>query len=183
MIGLTGNPDSLTKLLLIIPELASMISNFESANFEKNSKDLVHHSDNRSFISLFQRDFKSLKATFSQWGNPFQEEGTELYNIETNAKAPLKSAEILQNIELIGKTQYENFVQERLESAQKLVTDVIPQNKISIWKENKRGISEQKNAAKILALKSDCELFRKLFIACQVRNYDPDEFFRSVCLF
>ncbi|KAK3910837.1 Protein dachsous [Frankliniella fusca] len=179
MIGLTQRPESLTKLLLTIPELASIISKFETANFDPRGRgdESVHHSDNGAFIRLFQRDYESLKSTFLLWGNPFSEDGTELYNIQTNMKAPLESSEILQRIEMMGKSQYETFVQERLESSQKLVTDTIPQNKISIWKEKAKGVVE-KNAAKLLALKSDCELFRKLFIVCQAREYDLDEFFK-----
>ena len=78
--------------------------------------------------------------------------------------------------ENIGTKQYENFVQQRFIDRSVSVFDPIPSNKLSLFHSppvHKRNPS----LLAVQSLKSDHELFSRLFISCQARGGDSDTFF------
>jgi len=84
MVGITKSPEVLRKWILAGPEVATVISEFETRVFGiAEEQDAVHYSDNPSFIAKFRKDVDALKAAFRAAGNPFQEESSDLFNIET----------------------------------------------------------------------------------------------------
>ena len=67
------------------------------------------------------------------------------------------------------------FVDKRLSTSKKPVTDVIPKNKLPLFSHPPaKSFSKQMHVA---ALKNDCGLFSRLCIACQTRDGDLDRFF------
>lgn len=76
---------------------------------------------------------------------------------------------------MIGKEQYEIYVEERLEKCEKPITEVITKNKLALFRTPAKRSSRQK--MQVTALKNDCSLFSRLFISCQTRDGDLDRFF------
>ena len=109
-------------------------------------------------------------------GNPFSEEISHLFNIESKDVAPNGALEVLHNIEKVGKDQYEQFVKERLQSSERSLTDTIPQNKFSIWSTTRKS-RDGKGDAKSKSLKNDCSLLSRIFIASRKRESDLENFF------
>ena len=70
---------------------------------------------------------------------------------------------------MIGQDQYNLFVTERLERGNVAITDTVKHNKFALFgtpTEEKGSNKEQK----MVALKNDCSLFSRLYIACQARD-------------
>jgi len=103
-------------------------------------------------------------------GNYFLEESEDLLVLDTSDIADPEVAHTIRNIELIGKDKYHEYVLERLDKRTKPLTDPIQQNKLHLFsRQEKRQIS---------SLKQNCSLFFQLYVSCQVRDSDLDEFFR-----
>ena len=84
--------------------------------------------------------------------------------------------ETVRKAEKLGKEQYEEFVDERLIQGKVPITEVITKNKLPLFsRPPMKHPSKQK--MKIAALKSDCALFSRLYVACQTRDGDLDKFF------
>ena len=82
----------------------------------------------------------------------------------------------LDKIESVGKDQYESFIKERITERSKPIDDSISRNKLPLWYPmSKSSISKEK--MKLQSVKTDCQLFLKLYIGCQSRDGDLDEFF------
>ena len=76
-----------------------------------------------------------------------------------------------------GQSQYDQFVEERLVKCSKAITDTIHRNKLPLFGTTENPASN-KTRNQISVLKSDCNLFARLYIACQAREGNLQEFFR-----
>ena len=76
----------------------------------------------------------------------------------------------------IGQDQYKVFVQERFRERTKPITDVIKE-KLPLFKEQPQR-NTTKDKQKVAALKNHCTLFSCLYIACQSRDRNLEEFFK-----
>ena len=83
----------------------------------------------------------------------------------------------VQNILQIGKSQYDSYVEERPIARSKRITDTIKKNSLPLLSTlGKKCQSKEK--AQVASLKEDCTLFSRLYIACQCRDGNLDEFFK-----
>ena len=82
----------------------------------------------------------------------------------------------LNNIESIGKGQYELFIKERLTERSKPIDDSISRNNFPFWKPGSKS-STSKEKMKLKSVETDCQLFWKPYIGCQSRDGDLDDFF------
>ena len=76
----------------------------------------------------------------------------------------------------VGEQQFETFLKERLKSKAKPLTDPIKKNNFPTFNNRRNEVSKDK--AKVAVLKEDCALFSRLYIACQNRDGNLDEFFK-----
>ena len=74
----------------------------------------------------------------------------------------------LNNIESIAKEQYE-LIKERLRERSRPIDDRISRNNLPLWKPGSRT-STSKEKMKLKSVKTDCQLFSKLYIGCQVKT-------------
>ena len=74
----------------------------------------------------------------------------------------------LNNIESTGKEQYE-LIKERLRERSRPIDDRISRNNLPLWKPGSRT-STSKEKMKLKSVKTDCQLFSKLYIGCQVKT-------------
>ena len=68
-------------------------------------------------------------------------------------------------------------MQERLIERSRPVIDTIKKNNLSLFRKSDKT-SMTKEQSLVLALKNDCALFSRLYIACQCRDGNLDEFFK-----
>lgn len=77
----------------------------------------------------------------------------------------------------LGEQQFKAFLKERLEDKTKLLTDALKKNNLPRFNvQEKKLVSKDK--AKITVLKEDCVLFSRLYIACQNREGNLEDFFK-----
>ena len=85
-------------------------------------------------------------------------------------------ADSVRKVESLGEDQYKKFVEERLESCTKPITETLPKNKLSLF--SRLPVKTQsKQKEQLAALKSDFVLHSRLYISCQTRHGDLDQFF------
>ena len=88
--------------------------------------------------------------------------------------------ETVRRVEMIGKEQYEIYVEGRLQKCKKAHTEVITKNKLALFRTKSKQSSKPK--MHVTALKSDFSFFSRLFISCLTRDGDFDRFFAHACV-
>ena len=69
-----------------------------------------------------------------------------------------------------------SFIKERLTERSKLIDDSILRKNLPLWKPGSKS-STSKEKMKLKSVKTDCQLFWKLYIGCQSKDDDLDDFF------
>ena len=134
-----------------------------------------YHEQSRACQAGFISDVQSLVSTVEKLGNPFEEGSTDLIScIERRIADPAIKAS-LNNIQSIGKGQYELFMKERLTERSKPIDDSISRNNLPLWKPGSKS-STSKEKMKLKSVETDCHLFSKLYIGCQSQDGDLDDF-------
>ena len=128
--GLTENPSALRRWMISGPEMARLVSEFET---EVEVQGADHHEVQRSSQVSFFKDMKSLVTTIKDFGNPFLEESEDLIVMDTKEIAGAAAVTILRQIEAIGKQQFNQFITERLLNRTKSLYDPIKRNKVSLF--------------------------------------------------
>ena len=80
-------------------------------------------------------------------------------------------------VDELGQKQFPEFCTTRLDEQKILLFDVIKRNKIQLFSSPPAPKETTKDKMKIASLKSNCSLFSRLYISCQVREGDLDSFF------
>ena len=136
----------------------------------------VSHDEGVATQKAFQIQVNKLFNTINTLGNPFMETSSELVTIDTHDYADDAVMQTLNVIDLKGKQQYDKFVEDVFVERSTPNQTTIKKNNFHLFKSPvcnvKATIREQ-----TVDLKSDCSLFGRLFIACQVREADLEEFF------
>ena len=174
-VGLTENETLLRRWMIAGPEVAHLIQDFE-ATFIEPSTDGKHHEDNNPTKSRFRAHVTSLVEIINDYGNPFEEESTELVTLVSKAILDPASAEAVRNIEKTGSAQFAKFVEERLVERSKPIWDGISRNSLVLGQPSKPR-KKSSPASKASLAKNDARLFSQLYIGCQHRNGNIDDFF------
>ena len=178
--GLTENSAQLLRWMVSGPEIARLITEFESiqdAIRTKQSKgpDVHHHEQMKSVQERFQTQVTALVHSFETLGNPFKEDSDDLLVLDTKEIASTQVVTTVNGIENAGQEQFQMFLEERLIKHKKEVTDVIKLNKFALFSNPRKSPSKEK--LEVTSLKQNCYLFSQLYISCQVRQGRLDEFF------
>ena len=179
-VGLTQNPEAFRRWSVAGPEMARMIAEFESsveAMESKQSKEMRHLEQTASIQKTFAKQVCSLAEVITDMGNPFIEESQELICLDTHDIMDEEAAKSVRQAEELGVQQYQSFVEERLVNGSKPLSDRITKNKLQLFGQPPARSNSQ-STSKLQSLKSDCSLFSRLYIACQSRDGDLNEFFR-----
>ena len=82
----------------------------------------------------------------------------------------------VRNARKIGEEQFKTFMKERLVERNKPITEPIKKNNFPTFNVlSKKVVSKDK--AKVGVLKQDLALFSRLYISCQTRDGNLEEFF------
>ena len=178
-VGLTDDPNALRRWMVAGPEVARAIVEFQDAmepvNSE-NTEESKHHEENRSWQKLFVKDVRSLTSTIEELGNPFEEDSNELLALDTKQIADVSVIQTVESAYKIGKDQFNLFVKERLMERKVPLDEVLSRNKLALF--STKHVPEKKGKQQLMSMKSDMQLFSCLYIACQTRDGNLDEFFR-----
>ncbi|KAL8591566.1 hypothetical protein ACOMHN_055533 [Nucella lapillus] len=110
-------------------------------------------------------------------GNPFEEESQDVVKLDTKEIAGPAAVETVMNAKRIGQEQFEALTRECLLDRTKAVDDPIPRNKLKVFSTSTPR-SQSKGQQQLASVKNDRELFARMYIGCQTRDGNLEEFFR-----
>ena len=135
-----------------------------------------HHEQKPSIQAAFANDFVNLVSSIEELGNPFNESGEDLTALHTKEIMKEETVNTVRKAREVGEQQFETFLKERLKSKAKPLTDPIKKNNFPTFNNRRNEVSKDKG--KVMVLKEGCALFSRLYIACQNRDGNLDEFFK-----
>ena len=109
-ISLMINCAALERWMVIGPEVARMVTEFESLLAHTKSSDHRHHEQNPGVQATFLKEVKSLVAVFEEMGNPFLEQSEDLLVLDSKDILDASVAEAVRMAETLGVEQYQQFV-------------------------------------------------------------------------
>lgn len=177
IIGITENESALKRWLIAGPEMARIIHDVEVTLSQKETHDNRHHEQTLTTQKRFASNVQSVIDVMNELGNPFTETSNDLLTLDTKV---IMADEVVKNIseaEEIGKNQYKTFVELRLVKMEKPLYETVPKNNLQLFKYGERKVPS-KMKSKLSNMKSDLQLFSRMYISCQARNGDMDVFFQ-----
>jgi len=76
---------------------------------------------------------KCLASAIEKTGNPFLEDSNELLTLDTKEVMPQSVVRTVLSAHMLGQSQYDTYVQERLVSCKKPITDTVTRNNLSLF--------------------------------------------------
>ena len=143
----------------------------------RNQEETRHHEETPSVQNTFARDVRSLVAVIKELGNPFEEDSQDLLVLDTKEIADPAVIETVSNAKQIGQDQFEAFSKECIVDRTKSIEEAIHRNKLPLFA-TKRGPKIPKGNQQVKSLKNDVALLARLYIGCQTRDWNLEEFFR-----
>eukprot|EP00112_Aurelia_sp_Birch-Aquarium-sp1_P007725 Seg1843.10 transcript_id=Seg1843.10/GoldUCD/mRNA.D3Y31 product="hypothetical protein" protein_id=Seg1843.10/GoldUCD/D3Y31 len=117
-----------------------------------------------------------MHEAFIENGNPFEEEEDVLITLVSKVLMGEQARKFVREYRQAGTYQYEAFKMERLITSEKSVHHAIKKNKLPLFRlEN--SVATMMSREKVSPLKQDCNLYTSLYVACQKRESDLDDFF------
>ena len=175
IIGITEDQSALKRWMVAGPEISRVLNEFESRYTHKSGEDYRHHEQIHSVQKRFASNTKNVVEAIEEMGNPFLDDSSDLVALDTKLIMSETVVNNMQAAEQLGKTQYEAFVDERISGSSKPFYDPIQKNNLTLFKSGKMKTSQK--SSKAAAMKSDVQLFSRLYISCQSRDGDLDSFF------
>jgi hypothetical protein len=108
-------------------------------------------------------------------GNPFKEDSDDVLVLDTKEIASKEVVATVNGMQNTGEEQFPEFLMERIIQRKKEVTDVIKLNKFPLLGNPRKLPSKGKQD--VASLKQNCTLFSQLYISCQVRQGNLEDFF------
>ena len=171
-IGLTEDPAALRRWMVAGPEISKLVANYETASGSKDmKKDTRHHEQSPAAQKAFLEKVQKLTTVIEEMANPFAEETGDLLTLDTKDIAESTAAERVATHLQKGKEQFKTFM-DKLNDGQHFYQP-IKKNRMDFFSMGP-GPSKQSETK---LLKEDCHLFSRLFISCQTRGCDLQEFF------
>lgn len=175
-IGITEDPSALRRWMVAGPEVSHLNAQYESLSEVQDANEPTqHHEQTRQFQKTFLDRVNKLHSVMLEMGNPFMDESKELVTLDTKNVAHPTAAELVAKHHEKGKKSFESFLKSFENGEQCRFYEPIKKNKTDFFRQQPEASSKvlkQKN------IKDDCLLFSKLFISCQSRECDLQEFFQ-----
>ena len=176
-VGLTESPVALRRWMVAGPEIARAVKEFERTYDVGRHGDTHHHEQVHSVQKAFAKDVKSLIGVIEEMGNPFCEDSADLLVLDTKEIVPKCVVESVSGAKIKGQSMYDKYVEEWLNKRSKPITDTIQRCNLRLFGSSEKRTS-RKTSHQVADLKSDCQLFSRLYIACQARQGNLKEFFK-----
>ncbi|CAG2251463.1 unnamed protein product [Mytilus edulis] len=156
-----------------LPAVSALLPLFHE---QAKSVAMIRHSLN--IIQSFRNDIVSLYDVIDDLGNPFLETSKDLLVLDSKNIVDISVVKTVNTIESLGQEQFEKYTKERLVDRTTSVFDTIKRNKLPLFQTPPPAKKTSTTDHKLMALKSNCSLFSRLYIACQSRDGNLDDFFR-----
>ena len=181
-IGLTENSSQLMRWMVAGPEMARVIGEFEDSIEsikQKQSKGphVKHHEQVKSVQATFAKEVQSLCHTIEDMGNPFEEQTSDLFVLNTKDIVGDVVVSSVRSIQKLGKEQYSSFVEARLVNRTQSLSSPLKRNNVPLFSRS-QPVAPSNEKQQIASLKKTCALFSRLYVSCQARDGNLDEFFR-----
>ena len=172
--GLTEDESAFQRWMVTGPEVSGLAARYEAMSGMKDATySSRHHEQTLTAQKSFFEKVKSLSAVMQEMGNPFQEESANLLVLDTKIIADPALGEMVATHHRRGKEQFESFMEGLEDERESSFYYPMKKNPVSFFtQEQSKGISKE------TVLKDDCQLFSRLFISCQNRHCDLQEFFK-----
>lgn len=177
-IGLMDDPAALRRWMVAGPEVSRIVAEYEKCSIQTSTAEIrsKHHEQHHGVQAAFQKDIKSLTSVLEELGNPFLDDSQDLLVLDTKDIMEQSVKETVKKVETIGKEQFSKYVKERLTDCTVPVTETISKNNLPLFSRSSIKLPSRKNL-QVQSLKNDCHLFSRLYISCQIRDGDLDQFF------
>ena len=136
-----------------------------------------HHDQTTSVQASFSKDVRSLVKFMEELGNPFEEGSPDLVALDTKECVGSPDIDAVRKVRKIVLKQFQGFARDCLVVRTKTVQETIHRYKLTVFKAPPiRNVSKEKH--KLTCFKNNVQLFTWLYISCQTRDGNLDEFFR-----
>ena len=174
-IGVTEDPSALRRWMVAGPEISRLVANYETVSGTKDAKkNNRHHEQTETVQRAFFEKVKQLTKVMEEMGNPFEEESGYLLTLDTKDIADPSAAQLIATHHERGKDKFNSFMANLQCENDCSFYQPIKKNRITFFTNEPKSAS--KSETKLL--KEDCNLFSRLFISCQNRQCDLQEFFK-----
>jgi hypothetical protein len=175
-VGLLTDAAALRRWLVSGPEISRMVDDFEHLIMRKSTGTDKHHEQYPSFQQRELIEIQSLKHKFVEYGNPFMEDGLELFHITKRTVAAQSVTVTVRSIQELGEKQFAEYVEQRLVQKRMTIFQPLKKNMLPLFSTCARKPGKLQQSVQLL--RADCNLFSRLYVACQNREGNLDEFFR-----
>ncbi|CAH1160137.1 unnamed protein product [Phaedon cochleariae] len=175
-VGLTENPSALRRWTVAGPEVARIVVQFENMIDSSTSENTRHHDENQATQRLFEQQVKRVIFAFMELGNPFCDDTGDLMNIVTKQSVHENVKQTVMTIEEVGSHEFRQYVDKRIDRRVEPISQPIKKLKMPLFSTPPPRSSKSKSVLR--SVRNDCNLFARLYIGCETRGGDLNEFFR-----
>ena len=140
------------------------------------TREEVHLAQESFFTLTAQKNFKQqanhLVNVINAFGNPFEDDCSELLVLDTHACADNSVIETVRCVEALAKAPYQQYKIEVLTNRSTSIHDTIKRNSLPLFR-SRRLKSKSKSSQQLATYRSKITLFGRLYIANQHRSGDP----------
>ena len=180
VIGLTEDSIQLLRWMVCGPEVARSVRDFEASlpyNLDTSlSEKIKYHEQTPSEKKRFSKNVNDLVSAFQQAGNPFLEESKDLIALDSKNIANQNAVDNMREFAESGAKQFNEFFNDCLKEKKTSIYEIIKKNKFAIFTQPSKP-NKASNKMEITTLKKSCQFFSQLYITCQVRDGNLNEFF------
>ncbi len=159
------------------PEQARLLKEFEREFIVKETKENHHHEEGFCTQKTFREQTLSLVHAINEMSNPFLDDTPELAVLDTQNVVNESVVSTVRTVEAIGRDQYNMYHKSVIVERTHSIHDPIKKNSFPLFR-SPTPKTKSKQAGQISMLKSDVELFSRLYIAMQHRKGDMNTFFK-----
>ena len=135
VVGLTENPSALQRWLVAGPQMARLLTEFESTFLleDDSEHNYEHHEEGLFTQEAFRKQASKLTDVITDYGNPFLDDYPELLVFHTRDCVDDSVVATIRNFETLGKDQYKKF-KEVLDKRERSIHDPIKRNSLTLFK-------------------------------------------------
>ena len=162
------------------PEVNRLLAAYEAMSGTIDTRiDSRHHEATVGAQTALFENVKAMTTVLQDMGNPFQDESSGVLSLDTKNIANPSLAQLVTTHHQRGLKQVDVFLG-GLHKEECVFYNPIKKNKGAFFRQEQRVRKEQRvSSSKEKGLKGDCRLFSRLFISCQTRQCDLQEFLRD----
>ena len=174
---MTENDAALNRWTIAGPQTLRIVDEFEKNLTSGSHQDRRHHEQTPACQKRYARDVKNLVEVMEEYSCPFSETTTDdLLSLDTHIVADKAVYSTVKKAYDLGTSQLEKFFKERFIGSVS-IQEPLARNKLPLFTFKPASKKRSANQLKVAELKTDCQLFSRLYIACQARDGELKEFF------